>query len=349
MSDHQTKAWGDSDTKFFYQLTPEKILESVEDFGLQCTGRCNALNSMENRVYDIELLDEDDNDKHVNVIAKFYRPGRWSKQQILEEHNFLQSLVDVEVPVVSPIAHRSSQETLLKMQDSEIYFALFPKIGGRSPDELSNEEYIMVGRLIGRMHNVGQTLNADHRVRISPESYGTSYLSFFENSDCVPPEYKTPLCQLVEAIANASEPIFSQVKTHAIHGDAHLGNLLNGREGFFWVDFDDMVVGPAVQDLWLILSGRDEFAKTQLRHLLEGYQTMRPFDHNELRLIEPLRALRMIHFAAWIGIRWQDPAFQRAFPFYRESLYWNNLCRDLGEQLQFIQQGMSSPFWTIYS
>lgn len=344
--DHRTAAWGNEQTHFFYELKPEIILESVERFGLRCTGRCNALNSMENRVYEIEIDKENSPLGDLQyVIAKFYRPGRWGREQIQEEHDYLHRLSDSEIPVIAPILETDSRESILEVKDKNIFFSIFPKIGGRAPDELSSEECEIVGRLLGRMHNVGEVLDVKHRIKISPQNYGLNYLDFFAQSPFVDSQQKNRLLNVVKSIAEQSEPLFQNTKIQAIHGDAHLGNLLHGREGFFWVDFDDMVIGPPVQDLWLILPGRDDYAKEKLTHVLHGYEMMRPFDRSSLRLIEPLRSLRMIHFAAWIGIRWDDPAFKRSFPFYTDSSYWQNLIHDLEQQLRIIDGSNSEFSW----
>ncbi|MDA9951515.1 serine/threonine protein kinase [Oligoflexaceae bacterium] len=341
-----TKMWGENSVQFFYELTPEKIFDCVETFGLRCTGRCSALNSMENRVYDIEVIDEtNENNETSQVIAKFYRPGRWSMDQIKEEHLFLANLDAAEIPAIAPILNPSDGHSLILPKTPPIAFAVFPKVGGRSPDELSNEQYEIVGRLLARMHNVGASLKAEHRIELSHETYGLGYIDYFNNSDFVPSDQKAILTACIERICEISGPWLESADKQLIHGDAHLGNLLHGRDGFFWVDFDDSVIGPAVQDLWLILPGRDLYAKEKLGHLLKGYEMMRPFDRSQLRLIEPLRALRMIHFAAWIGIRYEDPAFKRAFPFYKDPSYWQNLNADLRDQLSFIAGGDGEFSW----
>lgn len=344
MSKSVSSAWGELETKYFFELTPDRILTAVEASGLRCTGRVSALNSMENRVYDIEIETAEEPRRgrawEKFRIAKFYRPGRWSAEQIREEHTFLTELQELDIPVVPPIVFDDG-ETLRRMPDVDIWYALFPKVGGRSPfaDELTDEQLLRVGRLLGRMHNVGAVRAAPARVKLSPESYGIENLRYLIDSKTLPDEIEAAYKSIVEQICALCAPLFSRVPHHRIHGDAHLGNLLWGDDGPFWVDFDDMVTGPAVQDLWLISAGRDAPAKRQLELVVSGYEQMRSFDRSALALIEPLRALRFIHFSAWIARRWTDPAFPRTFPNFGTPRYWQEQLVDLREQLALIQEG----------
>jgi Ser/Thr protein kinase RdoA (MazF antagonist) len=332
--------WGDKTTSFFYELTPGRILDAVEaSTGLRCTGRAMALNSMENRVYEIELeLDEKPkNPSDRFVIAKFYRPGRWTREQIQEEHDFLSELQEDEIPVVAP-KRLTDGATLHVMKEAPIWYAVFPKIGGRSPDELSDEQAAQVGRLLARLHNVGATKKAEHRLTLSPETYGLQNLKHLVDQNILPPDVKAAYVATVETICRITAPWFADTTAIRIHGDCHFGNLLSGRDSLFFVDFDDMVSGPPVQDIWLLTPGRDDYA-TRLREiLLDAYETMRPFDRRTLRLVEPLRALRFVHFSAWIGRRWQDPAFPRAFPHFGTAKYWQDQLVDLKEQLALIME-----------
>jgi Ser/Thr protein kinase RdoA (MazF antagonist) len=339
-----TSAWGDDTTRYFHDLTPERILDAVESAtGRRCTGRAMALNSMENRVYEIEIeLDEADDERLPRtaaerfLIAKFYRPGRWNEAQILEEHRFLADLAEAEIPVVAPLALQSGG-TLHRLGDADIHFGVFPKIGGRSPDELGDAQLAQVGRLLARLHGVGAARPARERIMLSPETYGIANLRHLVDSGTLPADIRPAYQQVVETICSLTAPWFDDAGApRRIHGDCHLGNLLSGRESLFFVDFDDMVRGPAVQDLWLLVPGRDAEACRQLELMLEGYETMRPFDRSTLRLIEPLRALRFVHFSAWIGRRWQDPAFPRAFPQFGTPRYWQEQLADLRDQLDVI-------------
>ncbi|MCB9254258.1 MAG: serine/threonine protein kinase [Bdellovibrionaceae bacterium] len=333
-----SSAWG-AETKYFYAITPEKILDAVEAGGLLCTGRCLPLNSMENRVYEVEIeLDEaPENPSDRFRIAKFYRPGRWTKEQILEEHQFLQDLEEAEIPVVAPLKFENG-ETLRKLDDIDVWYTLFPKRGGRNPDELTNFQVDQIGRLLARLHAVGASRQAPHRLQLSPQTYGIENLKYLVDSRVLPAHIEQSYKQTVETICKTTAPWFEAAEVQRIHGDSHLGNLLLGSAGLFWVDFDDMVRGPCVQDVWLLLPGRDEYTVRQRDQMLEAYCQMRDFNYSTLRLIEPLRALRFVHFSAWISKRWEDPAFPRAFPQYGDARYWEQQLMDLREQLALIQQ-----------
>jgi Ser/Thr protein kinase RdoA (MazF antagonist) len=333
--------WGSGNTQHFFSLTPDHILNACEQTGIRCTGRCLALNSMENRVYEVELdLPEGHKVKTPSekfVVVKFYRPGRWTEQQINEEHQFLSDLVEADIPVVAPFKSDNGK-TLHHFEELDLFFCLFPKMGGRSPDELGSEQSEQIGRLVARMHGVGSTKKAPHRVHLSPESYGIENLKWLMDSQFLPVELKQRFQSTVENICRISSPWFAAEPSQRIHGDCHLGNLLWGDLGPFWVDFDDMVMGPPIQDLWLMIPGRDDWAQGKLRSILKGYEMMRPFNRSSLRLIEPLRALRQVHFAAWIGKRWDDPSFPRGFPSYNTQRWWAELLRDLESHVIAIQE-----------
>ena len=332
-------AFGDEETKYFYAITPDRILDAVEAFGFRCTGRVVQLNSMENRVYEVEIEIEEKRPRNPSArfrIVKFYRPGRWTKEQLLEEHQFLLDLAEYEIPAVAPIVF-SNGETLLPVPDAAIWCAVFPKVGGRNPEELTDEQLPQVGRLLARLHNVGAVCQAPHRLRITADTYGANNLQYLLDQKILPPEIETRYAAALRAIVEISGPWFEQAEVQRIHGDCHLGNLLYGPDGFFWVDFDDMLRGPCVQDLWLLTGGRDEEAKRKLGILLEGYEQMRDFDRSTLRLIEPLRALRVCHFNAWIAKRWSDPAFPRTFVEFGTPRYWQEQLRFLEEELELIR------------
>lgn len=324
-------------SRYFYELTPERVLQSVERWNVRCSGRVLTLNSMENRVYEIELVPERDDQKPDSIIAKFYRPGRWSAEQIGEEHQFLKDLQEYEIPAVAPTPLPNG-ETLLHLEEIDIWCALFRKARGRSPQELSKEELARMGRLVARMHNVGATRTAEHRVKLSVETYGHASLDFLLASQLIDSEIEDWYADTAEEIFDLAEPLFKNISYQRIHGDCHLGNILWGSEGPFLVDFDDMVQGPCVQDLWLMLASDLIDSTEQQEILLGAYEEMRNFDRNELRLIEPLRALRMIHYAAWIGRRWKDPAFTRAFEHFGTPRYWREQTEDLTRQLELIRE-----------
>lgn len=329
-------------TKFFYDITPERVLAAVEHFDVRCTGRCLSLQSMENRVYDVEIETSSEPSSEPSRpsdrfrVIKFYRPGRWSEAQILEEHEFLRDLVQNEVPVVAPLVDKNGK-SLLCDGESGIWYALFPKQGGRSPQELSDQDLPKVGRLLARLHTVGASKPAQHRIKLTPRTYGLDNLAFLLNSGALPPDYRAHYQQVVESICSIITPWFDGIPYSRVHGDAHLGNLLLGNEGLFWVDFDDMLMAPCVQDLWLLVLDRDEEAKRRMELLLSGYEELRHFDRSTLSLIEGLRALRMIHYTAWVARRFEDPAFKRTFPHFGTPSYWREQLGDMHEQLEVIQ------------
>jgi Ser/Thr protein kinase RdoA (MazF antagonist) len=333
-------AWGDDRTRFFFELTPDRVLEAVEASGLRCTGRCLALNSFENRVYDVELETDDGappaTPSENRRVVKFYRPGRWSPEQLAEEHEFIQDLRDAEIPAIAPLRFPDGG-TLRQTPAGGIWYAIFPKVGGRAPDEMSVEQLRWVGRLLGRIHGVGASRPATHRLRLTPETYGLANLEYLLREGWVPIEFRARYESAVRAICEKVAPAFGELPAHRIHGDCHLGNLLWNDRGPFFLDFDDMVRGPAVQDVWLLTPGRDAESRSQRMALLEGYEEMRAFDRWSLRLVEPLRALRFIHYTAWIARRWEDPAFPLAFPQFGSHRYWSDMTTDLEEQLRLIE------------
>lgn len=323
------------ETQFFYDLTPENMLNAIEKaYDIRCSGRVLALNSMENRVYEIEFENEAaQTPSEKFVIAKFYRPGRWSREQISEEHTFTRELQENEIPVVAPLLGRNG-ESIHQDSVTKLYFTLFPKAGGRTPDELNHDQLRLLGRLLARMHAVGQKKPAKHRLFLNPSTYGRQNLDYLRSEKKLPVEIAAAYESTVQQICDLCEPWFVQAKTQRIHGDCHFGNLIaRGGEGFFLVDFDDMVMGPPVQDLWLLLPGDEQERKEKLDILLTAYESMFDFDRTSLRLIEPLRALRYIHFSTWIAKRWDDPAFPRAFPYFGTVKYWQDQLLDLREQL----------------
>lgn len=335
--------WGQS-TRNFFNLTPDHILAAVEATGHLCTGRCLALNSMENRVYEVEIEPADPNARlspwQKFLIIKFYRPGRWTIEQIQDEHDFLFDLRDADIPVVAPLKNEKG-DSVFRDKNLDLLYALFPKIGGRSPDELEELQCERVGRLLARMHNVGAIRTSKQRIHLSPATYGISNLRWLCDSGLISNECIDRYKVAVEKICSISEGWFAKCKPIRIHGDCHLGNLIWGQEGPFWVDFDDMVMGPEVQDLWLMLPGRDSSAQQLLKKLVTSYELMRPFDRSSLRLIEVLRALRFVHFSAWIGKRWSDPSFPKAFPQFATPRWWAEQTRDLEEQLRLIQEPLT--------
>ncbi len=332
--------WGDNETRFFYELNPGLVLDAIDSLGLVTTGRCLPLNSMENRVYEIEIdlpSSEVKSPSDRFVVAKFYRPGRWSENQIREEHQFLEDLEEADISVIAPL--KFDGETLFKLEDYDLFYTVFPKKGGRVPDEMNREQLEITGRLLARMHNVGVTRKAEHRIQITPETYGKQNFEYLLHNDFIPTHLKPSFETTMNELQNLITPLFEGVTTHRIHGDCHLGNIISREvEGPFFIDFDDMLVGPAIQDIWLVVPGEDEEAIKNRNILLESYDSMRSFDYRTLKLIEPLRALRFIHFAAWTAKRWEDPAFKHAFPHFGTDQYWSTLNIDLRVQINKINQ-----------
>ena len=315
-------------TDLFLALTPDKVLEAVEAAGLRCNPVCYPLNSFENRVYEVELVDRS------RIIAKFYRPGRWSEEQILEEHRFLSELDEEEIPVC-PTAAFPDGATLKQIDD--IYYSLAERRGGRAPDELDDAAVRRLGMLVGRLHNVGARRDAPSRVRMCADHFIREPIAWLDEHGTVPQHFERRYFSAARKIAAvADERMAADVETLRVHGDLHLGNVLF-RDGRLRVlDFDDMAVGPAVQDLWLALPGRDLETRRQRELFIEAYQQFRLFDRSTLRLIEPLRGMRMVHYAAWLARRWHDPAFQMTWPQFGSDEYWQNQTNDLEEQVEAI-------------
>jgi len=317
-------------TDFFLELTPDRVLMAIEDAGFAPTGHCTPLTCLENRVYDLRLED----DRH--IVAKFYRPGRWTREAILEEHRFLADLREMEIPVCAPVPFPGG-ETLLAVEG--IQFAIWPRTGGRSPDELADDQIQILGRLLARIHNVGAAREAPHRARLDARASALAPLEFLEDRAFLPAECARRYRSCVEEVAEIYTERSRGVPVHRIHGDCHMGNILCGDEGWFFLDFDDLVVGPAVADVWMLLPGRDSEGVRQRSLLIEAYRQFRDFEDAWLRLVEPLRAFRFVFYAAWIARRWEDSAFPAAFPHFGTADYWENETRDLEEHVERISSG----------
>ena len=315
----------------YSRLTPDVVVAAVEQAGFRSDGRVLALNSYENRVYQVGVEDS------VPVVVKFYRPGRWTRAAILEEHAFALELARAEIPVVAPL--EVSGATLF---DTEGYpFAVYPRRGGRWPDLDTADDRALMGRFLGRMHRVGSAGRFEHRARLDVESLAIRSAEFVLDGDWLPEyqydRYREVAEALIERIQAAWEGA-GPIRHVRIHGDCHRGNILWTDAGPHFVDLDDCITGPAVQDIWMLLAGTREEMRSQLRDLLEGYEQFAEFDRVELGLVEPLRALRMIHYAAWLARRWHDPAFPKAFPWFAEARYWDDHVRQLTEQLDALEQ-----------
>jgi len=304
------------DTTPYEHLSPDTIIQAVESAGFVPDGRLLALNSYENRVYQVGIEDRQP------LVAKFYRPGRWEDAAILEEHSFSQELAAAEIPVVAPI-RGSDSETLLRFDGYR--FALYPRQGGRTPELENPDSLRWLGRFLGRIHAVGAAEPFRHRLVLDPEGFGSISVAFLLEQRFLPMELEGPYSRLTEGLLTAVRELFDQgghSRRIRLHGDCHPGNILWTDAGPHFVDLDDCCMGPAIQDLWMLLSGDRDEAARQLDALLDGYRMFRDFDHRELQMIEALRTLRIIHHAAWLARRWEDPAFPRAFPWFGSPQYW---------------------------
>lgn len=314
----------------FSRLTPDFIMDAIESVGYHCDARILELNSYENRVYQVGIEDKEP------LIAKFYRPDRWSFEQINEEHTFTAELADHGLSVVAPLLQPSG---LGSYTYEGFHIALFPRRGGRAPavDDLNCLE--ILGRFIARLHNVGGAGTFRHRPEISLEDYGTASRQWLLENDFLPAELRESYESVSANLLSMIESRFREVSYQRIrlHADCHMGNVLWRDDAPHFVDFDDARSGAAVQDLWMLLSGDEETRAIQMQKILLGYRDFRDFDPAELLLIEPLRTLRLMHHAAWLARRWDDPAFPRAFPFFNTQRYWSEHILELREQWAAIE------------
>lgn len=335
----QSSVWGDEATQLFECLTPDTILRFVEGYGTRTTGRVLQLNSMENRVYQVEL-DIDNNDIPLTHpdryrIVKFYRPGRWTFEQIKEEHDFLSELAAEEFPIVSAIP-RQDTERIVKDPETGLYACVYPRVGGRNIDEVKQVHLSIIGRMLARLHVIGKRKVYEHRLPLTVDTYGDANLDLILSLEILPHAKEQTYIDLVEDIFDMIDPLFKDVAYQRVHGDCHLGNILEGPEGLFLVDFDDSVMAPPVQDIWLIEGGRDDYSIKRREELLRYYLEFSDFDFDSLNLIEPLRTLRIIHFTAWIGKRYQDQAFKKSYPEFATPEYWSEMLETLSEQAELI-------------
>ncbi len=309
----------------FSDLTPDLVMDAVESVGYRCDARILQLNSYENRVYQVGVEDGEP------VIGKFYRPERWTDVQILEEHRFTQELFENEVSAVPPLVI-ADESTLANYQ--QFRFALYPRRGGRAPDldSLSNLE--ILGRHVARIHAIGGEHKFESRPEISVSDYGHQSRAFLIENNFIPATLRPAYDSVTEYLLKELDEIFASTPYLSIrlHGDCHMGNVLWRDEMPHFVDFDDARNGPAVQDLWMMLSGEREDQQQQLLRIIRGYRDFCHFNPAQLRLIEPLRTLRMMYHAAWIARRWEDPAFPMAFTFFNTDRYWSEHILELREQ-----------------
>jgi Ser/Thr protein kinase RdoA (MazF antagonist) len=307
-------------------LTPDVVLDGAAALGARPDGRLLPLNSYENRVYQIWLEDE------TSIVAKYYRPGRWSAAQIAEEHAFARELAGREIPVVAPFATG---------EHAGFSVALYARRGGRRPELDDPNTLQWTGRFLGRIHAVGATKPFLQRPSLDPDTFGKEPRAYLLEHDFVPPDlleaWKAVTEQALSGVSRCYERA-GQVTNLRLHGDCHPGNILWTHEGPHFVDLDDARTGPAIQDLWMLLSGDRAAMTRQLADVLIGYEDFAELDRRELHLLEALRTLRLIHYSAWIARRWQDPAFPAAFPWFNTQRYWQDRILELREQIALMQE-----------
>ncbi len=313
-------------------LTPDCVLDALESVGLRGDGRLLALNSYENRVYQIGM------EQGPPCVAKFYRPGRWSDAAILEEHAFVQELAEREIPVVAPLPLAGGQ-TLYTF--GAFRFAVYPRQSGRAPELQDRNTLEWMGRFIGRIHAVGALQPFVARPALDIASFGTEPRDYLLAHDFIPAELRAAWESVVTQALHSVQRCYERagnVRSVRLHGDCHLGNVLWAEDGPHFVDFDDSRMGPAVQDLWMLLSGEAPDMAGQLADILSGYEDFCEFDTRELNLIEALRTLRLIHYSAWLARRWGDPAFPAAFPWFNTQRYWQDRILELREQVALMDE-----------
>lgn len=321
-------------THAYEQLTPDRVLDAVESKGFMASGHILALNSYENRVYQIGIEDSEP------LIAKFYRPERWSTEAIKEEHNFTWELAEQEIPVVAP-ARDDNGETLF--QHEGFAFALFPRKSGHWPelDDLDNLEWM--GRFLGRIHAIGATKEFQHRPGLDIQGFGYDSYQYLLENGFIPRDLELAYRSLAEDVLKQIEVAYEragEISNIRLHGDCHPGNILWREDGPWFVDMDDCRSGPAIQDLWMLLSGERHEMAIQLSTIVEGYEQFHDFNRRELNLIEALRSLRMLHYSAWLARRADDPAFQLAFPWFYQPRYWEEQILTLREQAALLNEPM---------
>ena len=316
----------------FSALTPDIILSAMDSVGLHSDGRLLALNSYENRVYQVGM------ENAATVVAKFYRPDRWTTAAIHEEHAFIQELADNEIPVVPPLRF-TENKTLNEVNGFR--FSVFRRQGGRVPEIDSREKLEWMGRFIARIHAIGALKPFKERPGLNVINFGDEPIDYLLKHDFIPADLFSAYSSVTTFALDSVRRCFEhagKVKILRLHGDCYPGNILWTDDGPHFVDFDDSRMGPAIQDLWMLLSGDRAEMTLQLNYLLTGYQTFYDFNTRELHLLEALRTLRLIHYSAWIAKRWDDPAFPMAFPWFNTARYWQDRIIELREQIALMDE-----------
>ena len=315
----------------YEKLTPDLVIRAVENLGYEPDARIFGLNSYENRVYQVGISNES------FLIVKFYRPGRWTTDQILEEHQFSQELSDLEIPVISPVI--LDEKSIFEFEGFQL--AVFPMFFGRPLELDTHDNLLVMGRFIGRIHSVGAEASFLDRLEINVDRFAVQSREFLLSNDFIPPDLIAAYETLSQDLIFRVESCFSghgSITKLRIHGDCHSGNVLWKDNAPNFVDFDDTMNGPAIQDLWMMLSGSRDQRQAQLIELLEGYNEFYRFPTSELSLIESLRTLRIMNYSAWLARRWDDPAFPRNFPWFNSVRYWSEHILQLREQLSALDE-----------
>ena len=319
-----------NETPDFATLTHETILNIVEEeLGTPLTGLCRPYNSYINRVFELSAVDG------TGLVVKFYRPNRWSNNALQDEHDFLLELSEAEIPVIAPLRLKDNQ-SLGKCGD--ITFSIFPKKGGRNLDEFSEEEWLELGRLISRVHNVGAKKMPIDRITLTPESATRDHIDFILDRSILPKNLAEQFKNITNELLELITPLFANKPLIRIHGDCHCANIIHrSGESFYMIDFDDMAIGTPIQDVWMLLPGYLKDSRKELNLFIEGYESFRDFDRRDLKLIEPLRAMRYIHFTAWCAHQVADSTFKKLAPGWGTDQYWQTEIKDLSDQIKRIQ------------
>lgn len=323
-----TTLLGAGPTQYFFDLNPEAVIDALDNLKLEPTGRCLMLNSMENRVFELEC------EGGRFLVAKFYRPGRWSKEQIQEEHDFLFDLKEDEIPAICPL--KFDEESVLFDQKTQLFFALFPKVGGRHFEYEVPMSLERLGSALARLHQTGRRRPFINRPVLKPAQVIQTAKLIVTDSEFVDDPFKKEYSSCLDQIVQLISPLFESLPFQRVHGDSHAGNILF-RENIFIVDFDDTMMAPVMQDFWMLISGDDEEFQSKRDRLAEGYEIFMPYPYEQERTIEALRAMRMIHYHSWIQKRYQDPSFIHHFPYFKDLEFWKSHLFDLYQQIHRIQ------------